>query len=490
MSLSNKVPCKYPKNGEVLCGYKIGVTLGQGAFGKVKLATKLCDNGNRNEYAAKFIDKSQMDDLDDVERIYRESAILTSLKHPNIIRLYEVLDTAQWVLIIMDYANGGELKEFIASKPNNILPEHIACDIFNSTLNGLEYCHRRKVIHRDLKLENILIDTNGTIRIADFGLSATIQFGKQINTSCGTPSYIAPEIIRGDFAKHNDSKSNGAECDIWSLGVILFSMICGFLPFEAPNIRLLYNKICKADCVIPRYVSLESKQLIEGMLTVDIEERITLSQIRNHKWTQMRVNGLISDTKLKKTVSAQQIESAAIFNLTRKKPKINKTVALRVSVESSEDEPILFDKHSAFKHSKSLDRELAIYLQSKSRVSTQKSPSSNKSHRKSAIKTLKQKLSQLKMSKTPRIIESLRKQRSKSKKKERHRSKTPPSKRKRKSENENILKTPNNNKAKNKKSFHSPIVDSIMARVRKPNVSSLSSTDAFSDYHSSNGSTI
>ena len=476
----------YPKNGELLCSYQIGSTLGQGAFGTVKLATKAHDT-DHTEYAVKFIDKSQMDDLDDVERIYRESAILTSLKHPNIIRLYEVLDASDWVLIVMEYADGGELKDFMASKPNNILPEHLACDILNATLNGLEYCHRRKVIHRDLKLENILIDTNGTIKIADFGLSNTIQFGTKMGTACGTPSYIAPEIVRGDSSKNGDSKSSGAECDIWSLGVILYCMICGFLPFQSSNIKALYDKILRADYTIPDYISPQSKSLITKMLTVDIEKRINLSQIRTHCWTQMRDNGLIDQIKARENVTAEQIHIAATFNMTRKKMKPKEESH---SLSRSEEESIELNEKDGprsnlsgdnLKHSKSLDRELAQYIKGKSNtipLATMSSPKARRrSSGRSAINNLKNKLNRLKLekptnvssksSKTPRLNST--------KNNDKRGSKTPISKNKKRglaNKEQSMLKSPEPSKIK-APAFHSPIVDSIMRR--KPNLSSQSS---------------
>jgi len=468
---------KHPKNGEMLCSYKIGSTLGQGAFGIVKLATRANDPAN-TEYAVKFIDKSQMDDLDDVERIYRESAILTSLKHPNIIRLYEVLDASEWVLIIMEYADGGELKDFIASKPNNILPEHLACDILNATLNGLEYCHRRKVIHRDLKLENILIDTHGTIKIADFGLSNTIQFGTKMGTACGTPSYIAPEIVRGDSAKSGDSKSSGAECDIWSLGVILYCMICGFLPFQSSNIKGLYDKILRADYTIPDYISPQSKSLVTKMLTVDLEKRINLSQIRTHCWTQMRSNGLIDDIKSRDIVTAEQIHIAATFNMTRKKAKLkSKEEQSHDAFTSDESHSIELNEkdgprsHLVAKHSKSLDRELAQYIKGKT-TTVPLSMSSPKSRRRSsgrsAINNLKNKLNRLKLdkpnvstAKTPRM-----------KGNDKRRSKTPTAKGKKNVKEQSMLKSPDPPKAK-APAFHSPIVDSIMRR--KPDLASQNS---------------
>jgi len=493
---------KYPKSGEVLCSYTIGQTLGQGAFGTVKLATKAdYEDGNstEREYAVKFIDKSQMDDLDDVERIYRESAILTSLKHPNIIRLYEVLDATDWVLLVMEFAKGGELKDFISTKQNQILSEHLACDILNATINGLEYCHRRKVIHRDLKLENILIDTKGTIKIADFGLSNTITFGKKMNTSCGTPSYIAPEIVRPPEIV--DSKSSGAECDIWSLGVILYCMICGFLPFQAQNIKGLYEKILRADFTIPEYVSAQSKSLITKMLTVDLEKRINLSQIRNHVWTQMRANGLIEQMKARPSITAEQIEMANHFNATRKKPKAKAKDEMTSDVETEETVELNDHGHPRtsdplIKHSKSLDRELELYLRGKSSaplMPKNKSPGKRRaSAAKATINTLKNKLNRLKMNKPVKKARNrISSPKSKGKETEsksdkpqrRNKTKTPTNSKKNSNSSSKHLKNPISKNAKQglatpeqKKplQFHSPIVDSIMRR--KPNFSSTSTS--------------
>lgn len=535
MSRNKDNSSRYPKEGDTLCGYKFGHTLGQGAFGKVKLATKLFDPEPDTKYAVKFIDKSEMDDLDDVERIYRESAILTSLKHENIIRLYEVKDSQYHVLIVMEYANGGELKDFIQSKENHILPESLACDILNSTLSGLEYCHRRKVIHRDLKLENILIDTSGCIKIADFGLSNTAQFGTKMNTACGTPSYIAPEIINGS-ACAPDSKISGAECDIWSLGVILYTMICGFLPFQASNIKKLYNLILKGDYITPDYISEESKDLIKSMLTVDVEKRISLPQIRNHTWMTMRTGSLIDVIKKRPKPTAEQIKAAQEYCITRKKPQQSKIETKKIDVQnvllqnrnklatafsSDEDQETVELKNGSskrkikpkpgVKHSKSLDRELAIYFNRTGKsLASPKDLKRARNRRKHAIDSIKNRLNKLKMgiapnvsSKTPRNSnnstnvnnnnnkkkkgnnKSLSKNlnnnnnRNNNKEDKKHKKedkkneksakmKTPTKKNKKnhlgaaESKNEN-LSTPNG-KVIRPETFHSPIVDSIMKR--------------------------
>lgn len=446
---------------DVLCGYKFGETLGEGAFGKVKVATKISQlsrsNNNdktkstKTKYAVKFIDKSQMDDLDDVERIYRESAILTSLKHDNIIRLYEVLDTSYHVLIVMEYANGGDLNNFIKTKKNGILSEIIACDILNSILNGLEYCHRRKVIHRDLKLENILIDKSGKIKIADFGLSNTIQFGKKMNTSCGTPCYISPEIINGTQC--------GPYSDIWSLGVILYKMICGFLPFQTHtrNIKKLYKLILNANYIFPDYISKESKDLIKSMLTVDIKKRINLSQIRNNSWITMRTNHLIEKIKQIPLPTKQQIKKANKYSITRKKSiSGSQTNIIPLKTLNQSNKPKI-------KHSKSLDHEL-VKLSPKQSF---KSLKSSKTRRKNAIQSIKNRLNKLKHLKSTTQRNHHSSQSFNSNLSSNYRSKTPTNKQKKMRSNvmetNDHLNTPSS-KSSNRGSFHSPIVDSIMKR--------------------------
>jgi 5'-AMP-activated protein kinase catalytic alpha subunit len=208
----------------------MGVTLGQGTFGKVKLA----EGRDGEQVAIKIVDKKGIADVEDVERVYRETFILTSLKHPSIIKLHQVIDTPNAILLVMEYASGGELYDRV--EESGRVDEITACGLFKQIVAGVEYCHRAKIIHRDLKLENILLGDDGEIKIADFGLSNSIKFGQQLDTNCGTPSYTCPEQLRGD-------KYVGSSADIWSMGVILFAMVCGFMPFEAPTLPQLFRKI-------------------------------------------------------------------------------------------------------------------------------------------------------------------------------------------------------------------------------------------------------
>ena len=192
---NNKLNPSTPSNQNInsrkrVGDYILGETLGAGSFGKVKLASHI---NTGEKVAIKIVSKDSISDIGDIDRIYRETFILTTLKHNNIIKLYEVIDTAKAVMLVMEFADSGELLEYIAKKVR--LNEVEACKIFHQILSGLEYCHRKKIIHRDLKLENILMNKDGTIKIADFGLSNTIRFGQKMDTACGTPSYTPPEMV-------------------------------------------------------------------------------------------------------------------------------------------------------------------------------------------------------------------------------------------------------------------------------------------------------
>jgi len=276
-----------------------GETLGQGSFGKVKLAHHA---RTKEKVAVKIVDKAGIANVEDVERVYRETFILTTLKHPNIIKLFEVLDTPRSILLVMEYAGGGELFSYVAGKHR--LSEVETCRLFQQIISGVEYCHRAKIIHRDLKLENILLDKAGQVKIADFGLSAIkFEFGQKMDTSCGTPSYTCPEAITG-------KKYVGAPADLWSLGVILFAMLSGFLPFESANIPALFRKIKQRQYKCPEYLSREAVDLIDRMLTLDPEKRASLAELRNHPWMLMEYTELAEQIEAQPPVTPEMIAEA------------------------------------------------------------------------------------------------------------------------------------------------------------------------------------
>mmetsp|Transcript_19611 Transcript_19611/g.14326 ORF Transcript_19611/g.14326 Transcript_19611/m.14326 type:complete len:170 (+) Transcript_19611:361-870(+) len=167
----------------------------------------------------------------DVERVAREIHILKLIRHPNIIQLYEILENPTELYLIMEYASGGELFDYIVEKQR--VKEKEACRFFQQIIDGVEYLHKLNIVHRDLKPENLLLDQNKNIKIVDFGLSNTYKTGETLATACGSPCYAAPEMIAG-------KRYFGGNVDIWSCGVILFALICGHLPFEDPNTTNLY----------------------------------------------------------------------------------------------------------------------------------------------------------------------------------------------------------------------------------------------------------
>ena len=175
----------------------------------------------------------------------------------------------------MEFAASGELFDHIVS--NTRLKEKEACKFFHQIISGIEYIHKLNIVHRDLKPENLLIDHQNCIKIVDFGLSNTYKPGQELKTACGSPCYAAPEMIAGKAYK-------GLKVDIWSAGVILFAMICGYLPFEDPNTGELYKKILACEYKLPKFISAEVKDLIKSILNVDPETRASIADIRKHPW--------------------------------------------------------------------------------------------------------------------------------------------------------------------------------------------------------------
>lgn len=234
----------------------------------------------KEKVAIKILQKSKIIDVADVERVSREIHILKLIRHPNIIQLYEVIhmqiiETPTKLYLIMEYASSGELFDYIVSKSR--IKEQEACKIFQQVIAGVEYIHKLNIVHRDLKPENLLLDHENRIKIVDFGLSNTYNDKELLKTACGSPCYAAPEMIAG-------KKYIGLKADIWSTGVILFAMICGYLPFEDPNTRKLYKKILKGVYQAPTMISENAKDLIEKILKTDPDQRYSIEDIKKHPW--------------------------------------------------------------------------------------------------------------------------------------------------------------------------------------------------------------
>lgn len=261
----------------VLAQYRLGKTLGIGAFGKVKLAHHLVTG---LKVAVKILNKGKIKHMEMAEKVRREINILKMCTHPHIIRLYEVIDTPSDIFVIMEFVPGGELFDYIVSRGR--LPPDEARHFFHQIVSGIEYCHHHKIVHRDLKPENLLLDADNNLKIADFGLSNVAHDGDFLRTSCGSPNYAAPEVISGNLYA-------GPEVDVWSCGVILYALLCGTLPFDDESIPNLFKKIKSGMYSLPSHLSQSSRELILRMLVVDPIKRITIAEVRQHPWYQHKL---------------------------------------------------------------------------------------------------------------------------------------------------------------------------------------------------------
>lgn len=253
--------------------YELGRTIGEGTFAKVKFAQ---NTETGESVAMKIVDRNTILKRKMVDQIKREISIMKLVRHPCVVRLYEVLASRTKIYIILEYITGGELFDKIVR--NGRLSEAEARKYFHQLIDGVDYCHSKGVYHRDLKPENLLLDSQGNLKISDFGLSALPEQGVTIlKTTCGTPNYVAPEVL-------SHKGYNGAVADVWSCGVILYVLMAGYLPFDEMDLPTLYSKIDNADFSCPSYFALGAKALIRRILDPNPETRITIAEIRKDEW--------------------------------------------------------------------------------------------------------------------------------------------------------------------------------------------------------------
>ncbi|KAJ3308698.1 hypothetical protein HDV04_000954, partial [Boothiomyces sp. JEL0838] len=318
--------------------YKVGKTIGEGSFSKVKIgehipskqkvAIKIINKKFANE---KQLERMKLTAAIEQERVrqeeirirqggkdtkssdlvsqkvkdstetptesmekdvssFQEVLLLMRFDHPNIVKIFQMIDSEEDVYLVMEYARGGELLDYVISK--RVLQENEARKLFRQLVSAVDYIHQSKVVHRDLKLENILLSGNGDILLTDFGLGRIFNEGQKLKTFCGTATYAAPEMVCGKLY-------DGVKTDIWAMGVVLYVMVTGFLPFQGDNIIELFTNIKDFNCTIPSYLSADLQDLLSNILEPDASKRIDMLSMRYHPWMNDDYNGPPIQYKLK-----------------------------------------------------------------------------------------------------------------------------------------------------------------------------------------------
>ncbi|KAJ0780876.1 putative protein kinase CAMK-CAMKL-CHK1 family [Helianthus annuus] len=270
------LPTPAPKN--LFGKYEVGKLLGYGASAKVYHGW---DTESKQSVAIKSMDKQRIVTGGLAAHVKREIAAMRRLNHPNIVRMHEVLANQKKIYFVLEFAPGGDLFSKVAKCR---FSEDLSRRYFQQLVSAVRYCHSRGVYHRDLKLENLLLDENWNLKVTDFGLSVVTHRSRSpsdtdglVHTMCGTPAYVAPEIL----AKKG---YDGAKVDIWACGVILYVLSTGYLPFNESNVVLMYLKICKGEYTVPKWMSPELKQFLSRLLDTNPQTRITIDEIIKDPW--------------------------------------------------------------------------------------------------------------------------------------------------------------------------------------------------------------
>ncbi|KAG0333983.1 NUAK SNF1-like kinase 2 [Podila humilis] len=293
MSNANSSRESYRRKYGELPGYSYIGTIGQGNFGKVLLAE---NDTTGEQVAVKILEKAQFKSEQQRLHATREARLMATLRHPNIVDVKTVLEDDARILIVMENLTGGELFDYISNK--GCLDEKEARRIFHQIVLAIHYCHENNVVHRDLKPENILLDSEKNVRVADFGFGNNWHKDRHLTTYCGSPFYAAPEMVSG-------TPYIGPETDVWSLGVILYVLVCGRLPFDASDLPQLFAQIKRGNYQKPREGSIDVCSLIHRMLTVDPKRRATLSGVLRSRW--MRIDGVDSMSSVLPSLSTAPV---------------------------------------------------------------------------------------------------------------------------------------------------------------------------------------
>lgn len=275
--------CPPSSHGIVADKYRMVKYLGKGTSAQVWEALH---EGESNRFAIKVFDKQKGNWARRQKQAIREAKLLRTLNHPSIVKVCETFDAPFKFHIVMELVTGGSLRELLTEQSSPGLGEVMSREFYEQICVGICYCHARNVVHRDLKLENILLDSaTGRPKIIDFGFALQLQSADQkLRVFCGTPSYMAPELVMG-------KEYSGFSTDMWALGVVLFGMLTGQLPFQGRTEPHLYAKIRRASVCFPDGVSEQSQRVIHTMLRIDAPSRTTAAQALQHRWVTQQADG-------------------------------------------------------------------------------------------------------------------------------------------------------------------------------------------------------
>ncbi|KAI8622512.1 kinase-like domain-containing protein [Chytriomyces sp. MP71] len=328
----HRAPHQFPAGQPVMFGeFKLIRTVGEGEFGKVKLAV---DSVSNEEVAIKLLKKDRIATPARRAKVMREISMLNALDHPYIVSLKKVVETDAYIGLVMEYAAGGEMFHYIMAQPDGRLREEEGRRFFAQLVSGVSYIHSVGIVHRDLKLENLLLGLNNNILISDFGFAN--RNSEHMETSCGSPGYAAPELVISNGYV-------GDAADIWSCGVILYGMLCGYLPYdddpanpESENINLLYQYILSTKLAYPSHLSSLARNIIGLMLVPDPKRRAKMSEVMGHTWLAPEAHIFQEELvrRLKQFGYSKEEDSTGLGSSppTRKSPDSSKPVEGKVPV--------------------------------------------------------------------------------------------------------------------------------------------------------------